>query len=259
MSRSMTERYVVTDIPHRIVYAYLDEPPFGAPGPDGGAIGYDAELAENVLHAVGVTHIDVVLVKFPDLIGGVMSGRWTMNTGMFVTPERSQSVAFSRPIWALVDGFVVKAGNPKGLRSYADAARDPSVKLAGVRGNVQVDSAFKAGVPAERMRLFESQHDIIAEIRSGRIDAYPGAALAHRGFIEATGADGVEVVQLESQAGTAPLGAFSYAKESRALKDAVDAYLAEYLGTDQHLALAKKYGLTMEEISPVIAPPSPGH
>jgi polar amino acid transport system substrate-binding protein len=183
-------------VPKRVAYAYLDEPPFGAPGPDGRAIGYDAELAETALHAIGVKQIDFVLVKFLELMAGVISGRWAMNTGMFMTRERARSIAFSRPIWALVDGFVVKAGNPKNLRSYADAARDPSVKVGGVRNNVQVDSAIGAGIPAERLRLFESQHEIIPEIQAGRIDAYPGAALAHRGFLGSTKAEGLELSNL---------------------------------------------------------------
>jgi polar amino acid transport system substrate-binding protein len=177
-------------VPARVTYAFLDEPPFGTPSSDGRAVGYDAELAETALHAIGVKQIDFVLVKFPELMPGVISGRWAMNTGMFVTRERAQSIAFTRPIWALVDGFMVQAGNPMKLRSYADAARDPSVKVGGVRNNVQVDSAIGAGIPAERLRLFESQHEIIPEIQAGRIDAYPGAALAHRGFLGATKAEG---------------------------------------------------------------------
>jgi polar amino acid transport system substrate-binding protein len=239
-------------VPARVAYAFLDEPPFGAPGPDGRAVGYDAELAEIALRAVGVTQIDFALAKFPDLIPGVTSGRWAMNTGMFITRERALRVAFGRPIWALVDGFVVKSGNPKNLHSYADAARDPTVNIGGVRNNVQVDNAVRAGVPAERLRLFESQHEIIPEIQAGRIDAYPGAALAHRGFLSAIRAEGVEIVQLDAQKGPPPFGAFSYAKENAILREAVDAYLGRYLGGSDHLALARKHGLTIDEISPVI-------
>jgi polar amino acid transport system substrate-binding protein len=134
MSQRATEQYdaTIADIPHRIVYAYLDEPPFGAPGPDGHAIGYDAELAEKVLRAIGVKHIDVVLVKFPELIDGVTSGRWTMNTGMFVTPERAQSVAFSRPIWALIDGFVARLKSDIAIQTRSD--RPPRCAVIGGSG-----------------------------------------------------------------------------------------------------------------------------
>src|SRR5215470_4310043 len=101
-----------------VIFAYLDEPPFCAPGPDGGAIGCDVEVAFVLLRAIGIERIEARMVTFAELLPGVASGLWHINTPLFVTSERAKLVTFSRPVWALADGFMVKAGNPRQLTSY---------------------------------------------------------------------------------------------------------------------------------------------
>ena len=71
----------------RVVLAYIDEPPFGMPGPDGQARGCDVDLAMTVLHGIGVRHIEMRLTTFAELLPGVCAGRWTINTPLFVTPR----------------------------------------------------------------------------------------------------------------------------------------------------------------------------
>ena len=124
-------------IPKLVTYAFIDEPPFGAPGADGTPVGYDWSVAVAVFRRMGIA-VDTKLVAFGDLIPGVVEGKWAINTGMFVTRARSEQVIFSRPIWALIDGFVVKAGNPLEINSYLVAAHNPGIVLGGVRGNVQI-------------------------------------------------------------------------------------------------------------------------
>ena len=68
-----------------------------------------------------------------------------MNVPIFVTPKRSEDVAFSVPVWALGDGFLVHAGNPKGLTGYAAVAQRADARLGVIPGQVQLDSAKAAG------------------------------------------------------------------------------------------------------------------
>ena len=55
----------------RTVVAYLDEPPFFAPGVTGTPTGCDVELAEYVLDGLGVDEVEWVLVTFDELVPGV--------------------------------------------------------------------------------------------------------------------------------------------------------------------------------------------
>ena len=95
-------------LPDQIVFAYLDEPPFCAPAVDG-PVGCDVEVAFVVLRALGVERIETRLVTFAELLPGVASGAWHVNTPLFITPERARLVDFSRPVWSLADGLMVQA------------------------------------------------------------------------------------------------------------------------------------------------------
>jgi polar amino acid transport system substrate-binding protein len=46
-----------------------------------------------------------------------------MNVPLFITPRRAVTVAFSVPVWGIEDGFLVRRGNPKALKSYSSIAR----------------------------------------------------------------------------------------------------------------------------------------
>ncbi len=100
----------------KVTIAYIEEPPFGWTEADHAATGADIDLADAVLRAIGVTRVEHRLTTFSELLPGVEAGRWDMNVPLFVTPERANLVAFSFPVWAIGDGFLVLAGNPKALQ-----------------------------------------------------------------------------------------------------------------------------------------------
>lgn len=233
----------------KFTYAFIDEPPFGFPGKNGEVLGYDAEIAKIIASRLGFQAFESRMVTFDELITGVQSNEWTMNTAMFVTEKRSTLVSFSRPIWRLTDGILVKRGNPYGVRSYSDLVSRGEIEVGAVRGNVQLQRALTAGFPTERLKVFESQSQIVSELIGGSIDAYPGAALAHRGFIERGGLNGLEVVEIESGTGevNANWGAFSFSKEATQLLHEFNQQLSVFVGSDEHKEIARRYGLMPDE------------
>src|ERR1700739_190196 len=106
----------------RVRIAYLGEPPFYWTAGNHSVTGADIELAEVVLRAIGVSSIEHHLTSFEELLPGVQEGRWDMNVPIFVTAERAGRVAFSVPVWALGDGFLLQRGNPKALTGYRAVA-----------------------------------------------------------------------------------------------------------------------------------------
>jgi polar amino acid transport system substrate-binding protein len=241
----------------KVVIAYIEEPPFGWTGADGSATGADIELADAVLRAIGVTHVEHRLTTFAELLPGVQSGRWDMNVPLFVTPERMAKVAFSVPVWAIGDGFLVRSGNPKALNSYESVARRADARLGVIVGQVQHRSAQTKGVRDAQILLFEEQAQAIAAIESGEIDAYASTALGNRIVAERIGLARVEAVTHSHEAGAgvggqAPVGAFSFGKGNRALVDAVNAQLRAYLGSAEHRERMARFGLSEREIDPVL-------
>lgn len=226
----------------RVVLAYIDEPPFAQPGGQAGAAGCDVELALTVLAAIGVRRVETRLTTFAELIPGVAAGRWDMNVPLFVTAQRSRVVAFSRPVWALRDGFIVDAGNPQA----------PGARLGVVSGQVQHDTALRAGVPPGRVREFETQRAALAALRAGEIHAYASTALGNRAFVGGLGDPALQAVELEGEASTAPVGAFSFALADTELRGRFDAFLVRHLGSPAHRESMAAHGLSASEIDPVL-------
>jgi polar amino acid transport system substrate-binding protein len=241
----------------KVTIAYIEEPPFGWTDADRTATGSDIDLADAVLRAIGATQIEHCLTTFSELLPGVDAGRWDMNVPLFVTPERASLVAFSLPVWAIGDGFLVRAGNPKALNSYASLAKRHDARLGIIAGQVQHDSARASGIREEQIAIFEHQADAIEAVRSGTIDAYASTALGNRILTDRIGGSVLEAVEHKSRTSgrqqKLPLGAFSFNKKNNDLLNAVNVQLRLYLGSPDHRARMAKFGLTHNEIDPALA------
>jgi polar amino acid transport system substrate-binding protein len=236
----------------KVRIAYLEEPPFYWTGEDRLVTGADIELAEVVLRAIGVSSIEHQLTSFEELLPGVQEGRWDMNVPIFVTAERAERVAFSVPVWALGDGFLLRQGNLKALTSYAAVAARTDARLGIVAGTVQLDSAKSVGVTDSQIVAFKGQTEAIDALLAGKIDAYASTAVGSRVLANAN--QELEVVVHEkSKDGRAPVGAFSFSKSNADLLQAVNEQLCKYLGSADHRARMAKYGLTQTELDSVSA------
>ena len=235
----------------KITIAYLDEPPFYWTGPDGSPTGADIELAEVVLRAIGATAIEYRRTSFEELLPGVQAGRWDMNVPIFATPERARHVAFSVPVWTMVDGFVVHRGNPKALASYEAVAARTDARLGVIPAQVQYQAARSAGVRDAQFVEFEHQAEAVDALLAGRLDAFTGTALGGRALAAAHPA--LEAVAHATRDGAnAPVGAFSFSKTNARLLEAVNGALRAWLGSADHRARMAKYGFAAAEIDGVL-------
>ena len=236
----------------RVVFAYLEEPPFCFRTADGGASGCDVELAQAVLRDLGVAACDFVEAEFADLIPGLIDGRWTMTTGLFVTPERRKRMAFSRPIWALHDGLLVRTGNPRDIAGYRSIAADANARLATVKDQAQRDNALNLGVPPARITEFHTQNDAADAVASGAADAYASVAMAHRGYLASHASAPLTVVDVPLSELAPAFGAFGFAQSNAGLAEAVDRALSAYLGSEAHRQLMTRYGFAPAEVDRVV-------
>ena len=235
----------------KVRLAYIEEPPFYWTADDGTVTGADIELAEVVLRAIGVTTIEHHRITFKELIPGVQEGRWDMNVPIFITRERSQYVTFSRPVWALGDGLLVRRGSDKRPASYPAVAQHGEIRMGVVSGTVQIESAKAAGVKQDQIVPFPSQRDVVAALLAGDIDAYPSTALGNR--VIASEYPELLAVDLQQPPGeTVPVGGFSFNKESRDLIESVNLQLQRYLGSVDHRTRIARYGISNAEIDSVV-------
>jgi polar amino acid transport system substrate-binding protein len=229
-------------------FAYLIEPPFNFRNQDGQITGCDVELARTVLAMAGMHSFRPVETEFARLLPGVAEGRWRMTTGLFATEERRRLAAFSRPIWALPDGLLVRKGNPKKLAGYKSVAEISGGVVAVVRDQLQHRSAVAFGVPDERISVFETYADAARAVLDGRVDAYASVARAHSGFMAQNGDPELEIVPILSEEKEPAFGSFAFSKSDDAFRQAIDGALREYLGSGHHRRMMRTFGFDDAEI-----------
>lgn len=229
-------------------FAYLIEPPFNYVGNDGRVTGCDVELARFVFCALGIVDFEPVETEFARLLPGVGDGRWRMTTGLFGTQERRKMAQFSRPIWALPDGLLVKKGNPRGLTGYKAVATRPDARLDVVRDQFQHRSAVGFGVASDRISIFETYAEAAAAVCDGRVDPYASVGCAHSGYIAQNPGLALELVVVPNAEKPAAFGAFAFGREDTALRDAVNDVLGGFLGTAAHRKMVGRFGFSSKDV-----------
>src|SRR5439155_12307803 len=124
-------------------------------GPDGKAAGMNAEIVIAIFKRIGVNEVRPVLTEWASLIPGLKAGRFDVAVPMFVLPARCREVAFSEPLRKTGGAMLVAKGNPKGIRSYDDVAKNAQVKLAVMAGAAEQNYARRAGIPEDRILPFQ--------------------------------------------------------------------------------------------------------
>ena len=234
-------------------FAYLIEPPFSYKNRDGTVTGSDIELARAVLAKVGNGAFEAVETEFAQLLPGVAEGRWRMTTGLFETAERRRMAAFSRPIWALPDGLLVRRGNPQQLTGYRSAARKSGCRLAVIRDQFQHRSAVEFGVPHARILIFDTYAGAAEAVLEGRADAYASVSQAHSGFLRQNSSLELEVVAVPAEEKEPAFGAFAFNKRDDDFRRAIDRALLEYLGSADHRSMMRSFGFSDAEVD-LVAP-----
>ena len=223
-------------------FAFLIEPPFCYRAPDGTVTGCDVELARHVLREIGVRSFIPVETEFAELLSGLEDGRWEMTTGLFVTDERRKLADFSRPIWELPDGLLVRSDNPHRIDGYVSIARMDGLRLGVVCDQVQHRTALRLGMREDRIEVFGAYAEAAGAVAAGAIDAFASVATAHRGYLAQNAALPLTVVEVPSREKAAEQGAFAFAKSQGHLRQEVDAALAGFLGSADHRALMARFG-----------------
>ncbi len=234
-------------------FAYLIEPPFNYIGADERVTGCDVELARYVFFQLGIEEFEPVETEFSELLPGVADHRWRMTTGLFGTRERRDHASFSRPIWALSDGFLVRQGNQLHLDGYVSAAKIDSVRLAVIRDQVQHRSAVDFGIPVDRIEVFETYMRAVEAVRDGQVDAFASVGRAHSGFIEQNPDWHVELVAVSTVEKPPAFGSFAFALDDATFLSEVDDVLSAFLGSDDHRHMVAGFGFSDTEVDLIVA------
>lgn len=229
-------------------FAYLIEPPFNYVDTNGDVTGCDVELARHVFQELEISDFEPVETEFAELLPGLGDGRWRMTTGLFGTDERRQAAQFTRPIWALPDGLLVRDSNPMGFTGYRSLASSSEARLAVIRDQFQHRSAVEFGVSDQQIVVFETYTEAAKAVRDGAVDAYASVGRAHSGFIEQHTDWKLELVLVSAEEKPPAFGSFAVSLNDTGLLYDVDAILSEFLGSDAHRQMVAAFGFSQAEL-----------
>src|SRR5918995_1930594 len=234
----------------KVTVGIANEAPYGYQTPEGELTGEAPEIAKHILGEMGIEETEAVITEFGSLIPGLKAGRFDMvAAGMFVTPERCQQVAFSEPSYGIGQAFLVAEGNPEGLQTYEDITANPDATLAVMAGAIERTYARDAGVPDDQVMVVPDTAAGTAAVQAGRAHAFALTSLSIRRL--ADGAAGVEIAEPFGEgAGQSVVGhgAFAFRPEDEAFRQEFNQHLAEFIGSEEHLALVEPFGFTKDEL-----------
>lgn len=232
---------------------YSPEPPFSFRTPEGDASGESPEVARAVLRRAGFDRVEWVQTEFGLLIPQLLSGRIDMiAAGMFVTEARLRQVAFTRPTLQVRQALLVRRGNPRGLHRYEDFAVRNDVRLCVLEGSAEFSLAVALGAPRERILATPDAATAIAGLVSGAAD---GLALSRPSILRLSAgantaveiADPFEEPILHGRP-VRSLCAFALRPSDVELKRRIDAELAAFIGSLEHLAVIRVFGFGREDL-----------
>ncbi|MFO7962577.1 MAG: ectoine/hydroxyectoine ABC transporter substrate-binding protein EhuB [Desulfobacterales bacterium] len=223
---------------------FANENPYAYATSDGKLTGESPTVFRYVMKQLGVSEVDGVLTEWGSLIPGLKAGRFdAIVASMYITPKRCEQILFANPTYGIGDAFIVKTGNPEGIRSFEDVA-EKNVKVAYVAGTAEIGYAKMAGVKRKNRVIVPDFASAVASVKSGRTVAAALTALTAKSV--AAKDDDIERTPPftfrhngKSYRGE---GSFGFRKEDTGLRDAVNEVLADFIGTPEHLGMVAPFG-----------------
>ncbi len=150
-----------------------NEPPWTAIASDGKITGAGPEIVRSVLKMMGVQDVKGHILEYGAMIPALQAERIDLISAgvLFMKPVRCEAILFSLPDICDGEGFAVKAGNPHGLKSYADVAR-ANVKIGVCGGCTEEQYAREAGVADSNIVISPDGQSGAKMLQDGRIDVY---------------------------------------------------------------------------------------
>ena len=177
----------------KITVGLANEKPYAYIETDGKITGAIIEVLRAALEPLGVKDIEANVNEFSTLVPGVMAGRFDIiGAGMYVTPKRCESIAFTNPLTQIATVLAARAGNPGNIHSLEDIAASSSLKVGSQTGTAQVEDLLRAGIPQDRIVLFSRDTEAMSGLTAGRVDAIYYPALEISELIAKSGGADVE-------------------------------------------------------------------
>lgn len=223
-------------------YAFIDT--------QGRVTGEAPEVFRQMAHRVGIEQIDWIRLDFANLLPELRLGRIdAIAAGMYITPERAEQAAFTRPTATVRTAVVLRQGETALPQRpvLADLVRAEGLRWATVHDAAENGLLIAAGVPPERIGTVPQADRGLRAVAEAEADGFAISTVTAWYLVSHHPEWPLEVRPVADA--PAGLPAFVFRREDTALRDAIDLALADYLGTEEHQLLVQGFGFTSDEIA----------
>ncbi|MCA6112205.1 ectoine/hydroxyectoine ABC transporter substrate-binding protein EhuB [Bradyrhizobium cenepequi] len=222
----------------QVKVALASVPPYIVLSPSGEATGSSVDLQNMVLKELGLPALTPVVTGWDAMIPGLQARQFDyLGAGLNITEARCKAVLFSMPYYAAQIALFVQPGNPKHLKSVAEVARRPDIKLAAIATSAQQTYALRQGVKSEQVMIVPDIQAGAATVIGGRADAF----IVGQFSIANPKQKGLEVV-VDKDSPVDGSGA-AFRKEDKAFRDAFNKQLTLLIKNGAIQKLYEKYGI----------------
>lgn len=244
---------------------YAVEAPFVVIDSGGRVSGESPEILRLVMARLGVDSIEWVATRFGSLIMELQRGEFdVIAAGMYVTPERSRSVLFTRPTLRDPTALLIRREEANRTFTLADFVADRGLVLAIIAGAAEEQLALAAGLQPGQLRRVPDPATGRAAVLSGDALAFALSNVSLTSLRRSrSDSNALRVVPLpfprDSALRQQALGhpAFAVRLDDVGLRDAINGALLELLGTPAHRAIHQRFGIQdLLSSSPSVEPPT---
>ncbi|WP_217144021.1 ectoine/hydroxyectoine ABC transporter substrate-binding protein EhuB [Streptomyces sp. AC627_RSS907] len=231
------------------------EIPFGYIDRNGELTGEAPELAKVIFKRLGVDRVQPVPTEFGSLIPGLASQQFdVVAAGMYINPDRCEQVIFSDPDYQMLDSFIVRKGNPLGLRDYRDVV-EKKARFATGTGYAEIQYAVEAGYEEGDILIVPDQVAGLNAVEAGRVDVFAGTALTTREVVKKSSKTEVTEAFKPVVDGKPHVdgGGFAFRPTETNLRDAFNGELRKLKKSGELLRILEPFGFTEDEMTDLTA------
>lgn len=221
-------------------------PPYEIIGDNHSMTGASAELSDALGALLGIKIEHETVNGLAAILAGIKSGRYQLASGPIGDfPERQENVDFVDFVQEFVV-FAVQSGNPKGIKTLADACGSRiAVMAAGSAEKVikqQAQACTDGGKPAIEVQSFPDQPASILAVRSKRSDAFFSSQAPLTYFVQQTNGQ-LELAAVGQPNGFDNLYQGTVVPKGSELTQVVLAGYQKLFENGTYAAIMKKWGL----------------
>jgi polar amino acid transport system substrate-binding protein len=245
LTRCIDQGYIIIGYSIEPPYAYIDNSEITGESP---------EVAREIVRRLGISNITWRQTEFGSLISELEAGKIdVIASGMFITEARKEQIAFSLPSIHVLQGLLVKKGNPHNIHSYRQAFQNKDVSIAVLSGSVEELIFRELGMSEDRLIHVPDAISGLASVETGKIDGFALSSPPIRWIEKHNPSRMVEQAYPFDQTDISKSiisgnGAFGFRKSDKKLLDAWNDQMILYIGSEEHQELVRRFGIMKEEL-----------